>query len=140
MTVVLPMLKEMPEVCPTRALCRYLRTSVEAQSDILLQKQDTDGLWVPYTYPDFMARLKSDLRAIGEKPEDYAGHSFRRGGATWALKIGIPEVVVKAMGDWRSDAYMRYIQVDTEVRRRAAQAMAFATRTLTAATRATAGK
>jgi hypothetical protein len=140
MTVVLPRLMDKPELCPTRALCRYLRTSAEAQSDILLQKQDDDGTWVPYTYGDFMARLKADLKAIGEKPEAYAGHSFRRGGATWALKIGIPEVVVKPLGDWKSDAYMRYIQVDTEVRKKAAQAMAVATRALTAAARAVAAK
>ena len=31
------------------------------------------------------------------------------GGATWALSCGVPGEIVKAMGNWRSTAYLCYV-------------------------------
>ncbi|TFK16523.1 hypothetical protein FA15DRAFT_607129, partial [Coprinopsis marcescibilis] len=36
------------------------------------------------------------------------GHSFRIGGTTELLLAGVPPDVVKAMGRWSSDAFLRY--------------------------------
>ena len=38
-----------------------------------------------------------------------AGHSFRRGGATWAFQCNVSEVLVQRQGDWRSNCYKEYI-------------------------------
>ena len=38
----------------------------------------------------------------------YTGHSFRRGGATYAFRSGVPGELIQVMGDWKSDAYKRY--------------------------------
>lgn len=38
------------------------------------------------------------------------GYSFRRGAATWAAKMGIPEGDIQLLGRWRSDAYKVYIE------------------------------
>ena len=38
------------------------------------------------------------------------GHSFRRGGATWAFQAGIPGELIQICGDWASDAYKRYLE------------------------------
>jgi hypothetical protein len=43
----------------------------------------------------------------------YSGHSFRRGGATFAFRLEMDPFLVKRMGDWVSDAYMGYIEHHT---------------------------
>lgn len=40
----------------------------------------------------------------------YSGHSFRRGGASWAFQAGIPGELIQILGDWSSDAYKRYLE------------------------------
>jgi hypothetical protein len=44
----------------------------------------------------------------------YAGHSFRRGGATSLHLAGIPDSLIKVMGRWKSFAFARYIDVPLE--------------------------
>lgn len=129
LTLVLPQLPD-ETLCPVTALARYVYVQgTEAiQSDVLMQELGNNGQWAPYVYSSFLAKLKATLRASGVDPDRYAGHSFRHGGATWALKIGIPPPAIKAMGDWKSDAYLRYIHVDTDIRAQAAAVMANALR------------
>ena len=38
------------------------------------------------------------------------GHSFRRGGATWAFQAGLPGELIQISGDWASDAYKQYLE------------------------------
>ena len=40
----------------------------------------------------------------------FTGHSFRRGGATWAFQCGVPGELIQIMGDWSSDSYKRYLE------------------------------
>ena len=40
----------------------------------------------------------------------FTGHSFRRGGATWAFDTGVPGELIQICGDWASDAYKRYLE------------------------------
>lgn len=57
--------------------------------------------------------LKAVLQVIGvEDPEHYSFHSFRRGAAFHASNQGVPDCVIKKHGRWRSEAYVRYVQVD----------------------------
>ena len=47
---------------------------------------------------------------MGLNVEQYAGHSFRRGGATFAMRCGVPVELIKIQGDWKSNAYERYLE------------------------------
>ena len=40
----------------------------------------------------------------------YTGHSFRRGGASWAFQAGLPGELIQVCGDWVSDAYNVYLE------------------------------
>lgn len=40
----------------------------------------------------------------------FRGHSFRRGGATWAFQCGVPGELIQIFGDWHSDAYKVYLE------------------------------
>lgn len=63
---------------------------------------------VPLTGSVFNDYLKRVANKAG-LTENLSSHSFRRGSATWALSCGIPGEVVKLLGDWRSTAYLAYV-------------------------------
>jgi hypothetical protein len=67
----------------------------------------------PLIHNTFVNALRHCLNEIGVDPSKYSGHSFRRGGATFAHRLGVDPLLIKRMGDWRSDAYMRYIDHNT---------------------------
>ena len=46
----------------------------------------------------------------------YAGHSFRRGGASFAHQAGLPVDMIKLLGDWKSDAVLLYLTVPFHMR------------------------
>jgi len=62
----------------------------------------------PMKYAEFLTRLKDLVKAIGLDPTNVAGHSLRRGGASYAFHRGIPAEVIKQLGDWQSDCYLIY--------------------------------
>ena len=59
-----------------------------------------------FTYAKFLKFLRSCLENIGLDPTSYAGHSFRREGASFAFQSGIPVEMIKLLGDWKSDAVL----------------------------------
>lgn len=61
------------------------------------------------SYNLFLSKLKNCLRQVGVNPLAYSGHSFRRGGASFALECGLAPELIKSQGDWASNAYQLYI-------------------------------
>ena len=53
--------------------------------------------------------IKRIIETSGTKSDPYSGHSFRRGGASWAYQSGVSVETIRQIGDWRSNAYTRYI-------------------------------
>jgi hypothetical protein len=58
------------------------------------------------THSSFVGRFKTELSHIGMDSSRYAGHSFRRGGATFAFQCGASPAQFKEQGDWKSSAYL----------------------------------
>ena len=79
---------------------------------------------VPFTYVEWQNRLRAILTLIGQNPTCYCSHSFRRGGATFAHRAGVPAKLIKLMGDWHSKAYERYLHVAFQDKNRAATSVA----------------
>ena len=44
----------------------------------------------------------------------FTGHSFRRGGATYAFQAGIPGELIQICGDWASDSYKKYLEFNMQ--------------------------
>ena len=56
------------------------------------------------------------LSELGLNPHLFAGHSFRRGGASFAYQSGVLIELIKALGDWRSDTVLIYLTMPLTVR------------------------
>ena len=68
------------------------------------------GILTPVTYNMFNSFLKDCIIKIGLDPNKFSTHSFRRGGATWAFKCGVPSDLIQLQGDWKSSAYKLYLR------------------------------
>jgi integrase len=66
------------------------------------------------THKGFTSILRHVLTMCGVDSSQYSGHSFRRGGATWAFKCGISPLLIKAQGDWRSECFQIYVDTTIE--------------------------
>jgi hypothetical protein len=77
------------------------------------------------TYTWFEEKLRTILRRADVEGY-YTGHSFRRGGASFAFQCGVPAYLIKLQGDWFSDAYLLYIYTPIHVRLSCSSAMASA--------------
>ena len=74
------------------------------------------ALLVTVTYRQYQEKIKSCILALGLDATGYTSHSFRRGGATYAFQCGLSGSFIKKLGDWRSDAYLEYIDCPLEDR------------------------
>lgn len=99
-------------LCPTTALFLALNnthTAAQAGPAIVVPK---DGSFIPLTTARFLTLIRQRLAGVCD-PSTIAGHSFRRGGASWAYQAGVPVDTIRQLGDWASNAYMSYAVCDT---------------------------
>ncbi len=115
-SVVLP-LPEIPNhpLCPVSAVKHMYKLSGPQRGSDPVFSFPTPVGNKPLLYNQFMKDLKGLVKKLG-LCSGFSGHSFRRGGASYMLQMGIPGELIKVMGDWRSDAYQRYLDVSVETR------------------------
>jgi hypothetical protein len=70
----------------------------------------------PLTHAEFVDFTKRLVQSLGFNPLAVAGHSYRRGGASFAAYCKVPEAFIKLIGDWRSNAYLAYILIPASSR------------------------
>jgi integrase len=104
-------------------LGRYIWTYVHATQlppgQLLAVPMTTTGEWRRCTRRD-VDRIAREVYGGGPTAEaEVASHSFRKGAAQWLREMGVPEVGVKDMGYWASDAFLGYtgIRMDRCIRR-----------------------
>ena len=78
---------------------------------------------VPLTQHQFTEKLKTCLTKMGLDASQYSGHSFRRGGAQFALQCGLSTELIKLQGDWKSNACERYLEPSFELRKQVSETM-----------------
>jgi integrase len=90
--------------CPVQALDVYLTQRGEAQGPLFLFRGK------PLLRKAFDAFFNRCLAGLGWDPRKFKGHSFRIGGATWAAQEGYSDAQIRAMGRWKSSAFLGYIR------------------------------
>ena len=95
-------------LCPVAAYRNMVRARpADATAPAFLIK--TRGVVGTVTYRQYQDRIKKAISSLDLDPSLYSSHSFRRGGATYAFQCGVPAELIKRIGDWKSDAYLEYI-------------------------------
>ncbi|KAI8486059.1 hypothetical protein Bbelb_361590 [Branchiostoma belcheri] len=93
-----------------------LADTAEPDGPVFVLPQETGPGFTPLIHKPFVTTLRTLLRQCGYPDSAYSGHSFRRGGATWASECGLPPELIKLQGDWNFSAYQRYTSVSLKGR------------------------
>jgi hypothetical protein len=118
-------------LCPTNALFDLLAlTDAFPKSAAILSfsPRSSPGSRVSLGAAEFTSILRTILARNGFPAADFSIHSFRRGAATFASSIGVPNETVKFQGNWRTDCYEIYVDRASEHRQNFAKSMANAIR------------
>ena len=96
---------------------KYLKCLTKPKIDDPLLSYPSGGKLVPLTYDKLGKMYRTWLSQLGiTQLDNYTLHGLRRGGANHALTVGICGEDVQLMGDWKSQAYMEYIDLNMERR------------------------
>ena len=68
-----------------------------------------------YTYKQLQSKLEEVSQRLGLQ-QKFTSHSLRAGGATNAFLSGVPSEIIKILGHWKSDCYLRYIRMAEQTR------------------------
>ena len=71
----------------------------------------------------FITMLRCFTSDLCKGSKSYSGHSMRRGGATLAFEAGVPSELIKIQGDWKSSAYLSYLQPSLSKKSKTTQLM-----------------
>jgi hypothetical protein len=70
-----------------------------------------DGVYTPMVHSEFVAWVKGLLTKAGFDASKFAGHSFRRGAASFSFLVGLPKFLIKELGAWRIQVYQVYMDL-----------------------------
>ena len=102
-------------LCPVQQCTAYL-----SKRNTIFSSAPHDPLFImengkPLTRSDFLTMLNELLTRTDHADSGISGHSFRIGAATSAAEARIEDHLIKSMGRWSSDSYLRYIRTDNAV-------------------------
>lgn len=96
-------------LCPVSALLSYLVARRTALGPLFIWD---NGLFL--TRAHFVAEMKRALELLGVDASDFNSHSFRIGAPSTAAANGMEGSLIKTLGKWESDEYLRYIKIPRE--------------------------
>ena len=64
-----------------------------------------------YRYGKFLTHISSFLGV-----QKFTSHAMRRGGASYLLRKGVPELIIQKMGGWKSNCFKDYIVDDLDTK------------------------
>ena len=110
-------------LCPVVAYKNMVRFNPASDTDPAFCICRSGKPVVPVKYSQLQKVLKTCVQVIGLDPKSFSSHSFRRGGATWAFRAGVPAELIKVHGDWASNAYLRYLDFSLQQKLEVAEGM-----------------
>ena len=94
--------------CPVKLLCRYLACRGNSAGPIFITAA---GAAVSRNM--FAKQLNDCLKFCDLNPSVYKSHSFRIGAASLAAEHGVSDAQIRILGRWKSNAFHKYIRVQT---------------------------
>lgn len=112
-TIIVGPNRQFPTICPLLWVRRWMRWSQSkwpARTHFFCQTtRKGTSAGAPLASATFAHIVKGLASSLGFDPDEFAGHSTRRGAATSAIRQGIELRLVSLMGRWRSDAVLLYV-------------------------------
>ena len=106
----IPLIKLNSTLCPVRAYAKsisFLNHRKYSPAFAFISQGRVEWL----TKKVFINTFREVASAAGIPDVSFfTGHSFRRGGASWAFQAGVPGELIQICGDWASDAYKQYLE------------------------------
>ncbi len=94
------------DFCPVAILLQYLIIRGPSPGFLFVL---SNGNPVPRAH--FATQLALALKFCNLNPNFYKGHSFRIGAATHAADRGMSDTQIRALGRWKSNAFLKYIRL-----------------------------
>ena len=94
--------------CPVQCILEYLDQGDHSPGAFF---QLRNGEAVPGN--TFSLFLSSAIKQCGLDPAQYKGHSFRIGAASHAAALGLTDSQIRVLGRWKSNAFRKYIRIDS---------------------------
>ncbi len=110
-------------LCPVKAV-RNMVSMIPAHPHSAAFSVPRGRQLVPITYPALNRFIKHKVALLGYDPSRFSSHSIRRGACSYMAECNIRQELIRTVGTWKSDCYMRYIDWAMKSRVEAAQAMA----------------
>jgi hypothetical protein len=112
--VLIPLFTRNHSICPVNILHRYYQVRIMNGANPL------DPLFItsdgsPLNRDNFIRMLKIVLSRLGLNERLYSGHSFRVGAACSGSSARLEDYLIKTLGRWSSNCYIRYIRTPDEV-------------------------
>ena len=113
--LIIPLLASRSRLCAVEACRKMCSRSSRSRSEHFFVRDEVSGS--PLTKRAFLSHIRDMLfRAKISDPFAYSCHSFRRGGASWAFRLGLPGELIQISGDWASDCYKLYLEVSMDTK------------------------
>ena len=111
-------------LCPVRLFYPMCELVPASSRSPLFVYRSRSGIVKPILKRQFVSVLLARLGAAKVVQSHlFRGHSFRRGGTSWAFSAGLPGEFIQIFGDWRSDAYKCYLDLSMALKLRVAKGM-----------------
>ena len=107
------------DLCPVTAFQNMVTLVPGNDKDPLVMKVNRKKVTIDlFRIPE---GLEVTYCKMGRNGRAYSSHSLRRGGTTYLAAAGVPRNLIKIMGDWKSDAINKYLDVSLESKVQVAQ-------------------
>lgn len=111
-------------LCPVRLFYLMYELGPASSQSPLFVYHSRSGIVIPILKRQFVSVLRARLGAAKVTQSHlFRGHSFCRGGTSWAFSAGLPGELIQIFGDWRSDAYKCYLDISMALKLRVAKEM-----------------
>ena len=102
-------------ICPVFWLTYMLNRIPGKPNDPLFMVKGKEGK-APLSYNQIQRLLKQWVEKTGRVSDQWTMHCLQRGGTRWGMEVGFSTEDIMLMGDWKSQAYLAYLDIPVERR------------------------
>ena len=102
-------------ICLIQTLQMYFRMVPVGDDEPCFCYRNEKGTLKALTYGQLNTQIQSWVKRTG-RTGSFSTHCLRRGGCNHGVKSGLAPEYIRKIGDWASDCFLKYIDVDLDMR------------------------